>query len=84
MTVEQIINEAADEADTMLAGIRSQKDARPVIQDWIADRHSELAPPDRQKVATGVFSVLSREGFFDVQERRTGVFGADDIKKVEG
>ena len=84
MTLEQIINEAADEADSVLAGIRSAKDARPLIQEWIAERHSELAPTDRQKVATGVFSVLSREGFFDVPERRTSIFGDDDTEEAGG
>ena len=84
MTLEQIINEAADEADSVLAGIRSAKDARPVIQEWLSEHHGELSQADRQKVAAGVFSLLQREGFFDVSERRTGMFGDDDIEEVGG
>jgi hypothetical protein len=82
MNLDRIINEAADVADEVLAGIRVQKDARPVIQEWIAERHPELTPADRSKVSEGVLSILKREGFFDVAERRTGLFGGEDANEI--
>lgn len=82
MDLNQIINEAADEADSVLTGIRVAKEARPVIQEWIAERHPELSVPDRAKVAAGVFSILQEEGFFDVAERRTGLFGGEDVNEL--
>jgi hypothetical protein len=82
MNLERIINEAADEADEVLTGIRSPKDARPAIYEWIAERHSDLAPGDRQKVSAGVFTILKNEGFFDVSERRTGLFGGEDANEI--
>lgn len=83
MTLQSIINEAADEADEVLVGIRAPKDARPVIREWIAERHPELNESDRAKVAEGVFSILDREGFFDVGERRTGLYAGDDGESDE-
>lgn len=82
MNLEQIINEAADVADEVLTGVRVAKEARPVLQDWIADRHPELSLADRTKVAAGVFSILQREGFFEVPERRTGLFGGEDANEL--
>ncbi|HUG11229.1 MAG TPA: hypothetical protein VMM36_09455 [Opitutaceae bacterium] len=82
MNMERIINEAADEADEVLNGIRIQKEARPVIQEWISERHPELSGPDRMKVAAGVLSILQREGFFEVAERRTGMFGGEDANEL--
>lgn len=82
MDLERIINEAADEADEVLAGVRVPKEARPVILEWIAERHPELSSPDRAKVSAGVFSILQGEGFFDVVERRTGMFGGEDANEI--
>jgi hypothetical protein len=82
MNMERIINEAADEADEVLNGIRVAKEARPVIQEWISERHPELSGTDRTKVAAGVIAILQREGFFDVSERRTGMFGGEDANEL--
>jgi hypothetical protein len=82
MNMERIIDEAADEADEVLNGIRVAKEARPVIQEWISERHPELNGGDRTKVAAGVLSILQREGFFDVAERRTGMFGGEDANEL--
>jgi len=82
MNLERIINEAADEADEVLAGIRVPKEARPAIQEWIAARHPELSPPAQAKVSTGVLTILQNEGFFSVTERRTGLFGGEDANEI--
>lgn len=82
MNLERIINEAADVADEVLNGIRQAKEARPVILEWITERHPELVPADQAKVATGVMVILQKEGFFDVAERRTGLFGGEDANEI--
>jgi len=82
MNLERIINEAADEADEVLNGIRIAKEARPVIQEWIVERHPELSLADQTKVASGVLSILKKEGFFEVTERRTGLFGGEDANEL--
>lgn len=84
MDLEQITNEAADEADSVLKGIRVEKDARPVIHEWIVDRHPELNEKDRRKISDGVLQILHNEGFFDVRERRTGLFGGEDANELAG
>jgi len=84
MDLTHIINEAADEADSVLSGIRIAKEALPMIHEWIAGRHPELSPADQKRVTAGVMQVLTKEGFFDVRERRTGLFGGEDTNELVG
>jgi len=64
MSVQEIINAAADDADDFLAGVSSMTEARPAIRDYLKARHPSLAPPDEARVIAGLLALLEEEGFF--------------------
>ena len=64
-SLQYIVNTAADEADDFLRGVTSVSEAKPVILEWLADRHPGLPPPERQKIVQGLLALLDREGFFE-------------------
>lgn len=64
--VQAVINAAADEADSLLEGIATPTEAKPLLAEWLADHHPDLPPPERQQVVAEVIAVLEREGFFAV------------------
>lgn len=78
MNLQAIIAAAADEADEFLSGVNNAAEARPAIQEWLADNHPELAADDRQKVLQGLVALLDREGFFDADSRGGNGWGDND------
>lgn len=84
MSVQEIINTAADDADDFLAGISSMKEARPAIREYLKANHPGLLPPDEAQVITGLLAVLEEEGFFaiasgdDAMEDSGAGGGSDD------
>lgn len=68
-TVQSIINAAADEADSLLDGVASPTEAKPLILDWLVDAYPELSQEQRHSVVRGIISILNREGFFEPPAR---------------
>lgn len=64
MELDAIIDAAANEADEFLVGISTMTEARPAIRDYLAKKHSNLAPGEIQRVTAGVLAILEEEGFF--------------------
>jgi len=71
MDLETIIDEVADEADTILAGISVRKDARASLSEHIRANHPELPPDDLLLVVRGVMNILNQEDFFQADSTRT-------------
>lgn len=65
MSVQDIINAAADDADSFLSGVSSMTEARPAIRDYLKAHHPQLAPADEARVIAGLLAVLEEEGFFE-------------------
>ncbi len=66
--VQAVINAAADEADSLLEGVATPADAKPILQEWLADNHPKLPKAERQQVVLGVLALLEQEGFFEASE----------------
>jgi hypothetical protein len=62
-----IIDEIANRADDFLADARDRAQARAGIAELLTMDYSELSPPDRTVVITGVMSVLEDEDFFGTE-----------------
>jgi hypothetical protein len=75
MSVQDIIDAAADDADEFLAGVSSMTEARPVIREYLKTNHPPLAPADEARVIAGLLAILEEEGFF---ESAAGDDGMDD------
>jgi len=65
MSVQDIINAAADDADELLVGVSTMTEARPAIRDYLKARHPTLVPTDEARVIAGVLAILEEEGFFE-------------------
>ena len=86
MNFDKIINEVADEADGILAGISVRKDARTTLSEHIQANHSEMPPDDRLIVVRGVMAILDKEDFFGADSTRTDSVwgeGPDDADLAE-
>lgn len=64
-TVQAVINAAADDADSLLEGIATPAEAKPLLREWLADHHPAIAPTERDEIVAGILSLLAREGFFE-------------------
>ena len=62
--LQAVINLAADEADSLLDGVATPAEARPVLMDWLADNHPSLRKAEHLQIVSGVLALLEREGFF--------------------
>jgi len=62
--LQAVINFAADEADSLLDGVATPAEAKPVLMDWLADTHPTLQQTERLQVVAGVLEILGRESFF--------------------
>ena len=62
--LQAVINFAADEADSLLDGVVTPAEARPVLMDWLADNHPSLRKAEHLQIVSGVLALLEREGFF--------------------
>ena len=62
--LQAVINLAADEADSLLDGVSTPAEAKPVLMDWLADNHPTLGKTEHLQIVSGVLALLEREGFF--------------------
>lgn len=65
-SVHAVINAAADEADTLLEGVATPTEAKPILAEWVTDNYPALPKPERAEAVAGVIELLEREGFFAV------------------
>ncbi len=65
-SVQAVINAAADEADSLLEGIATPTEAKPLLKEWLAEHHPAIPLPERDAVVAGILALLEREGFFQV------------------
>ncbi len=82
-TVQSIINAAADEADSLLDGIASPADAKPILLEWLSDNFPQLPEDQRHSAVHGVVSILKREGFFDGSNQGPNWSDSDDPAEAE-
>ncbi|MFT3870911.1 MAG: hypothetical protein QM715_20855 [Nibricoccus sp.] len=66
MTLSDIINDIADQADDFLDGVTKRTDARAAISEQLTIKYPKLAGPERTKVTDGVLALLDEEGFFEL------------------
>ena len=64
MELKAIIAATANEADTLLEGVTSRKEARSVVGDALTARYPQLNAVDRQRITEGVMAILEAEDFF--------------------
>ncbi|MBK8478236.1 MAG: hypothetical protein IPL39_18640 [Opitutaceae bacterium] len=62
--VQAVINAVADEADVLLQGVSTAAEAKPLLMEWLADHHPELAMDGRLQVVQSVLALLREEEFF--------------------
>ncbi|RME67707.1 MAG: hypothetical protein D6781_12645 [Verrucomicrobia bacterium] len=68
MDLETIINEAADNADDFLSEVSRTGEARPVIRQFLKERHPELSEEEIAAATARIIDVLAAEDFFDGEE----------------
>lgn len=62
--VQAVINAVADEADVLLQDVSTAAEAKPLLMEWLADHHPDLAMDGRLQVVQSVLGLLREEGFF--------------------
>lgn len=82
-TIQSVINAAADEADSLLDGVASPAEAKPMILEWLADNYPDLPPDQRHAAVRGIVSVLDREGFFDTHAQANSTDEGEDFGEAD-
>jgi len=72
MTLSDIINDIADQADDFLDGVTKRDEARAAISEQITISYPKLNGAERTKVTEGVLAILNEEGFFELGSSSTG------------
>lgn len=65
MEIQEIINALADEADEILDGVSTKKEARTILRDYLDGNHPELDQTERGQVLAELFEILEGEEFFE-------------------
>lgn len=66
MTLSDIINDIADQADDFLEGVSKRPEARAAISEQLTIKYPKLTGLERTKVTDGVLAILDEEGFFEL------------------
>ncbi len=77
--VQAVINAVADEADVLLQGVSTVAEAKPLLMEWLADHHPELAVDGQLQVVQSVLALLREEGFFTGGERQETMADASEV-----
>ena len=72
LNLQAVIDAAADEADTVLDGVATPAEAKPLLREWLAENHPALTKTESDQVIAGTLRLLDREGFFAVADRGDG------------
>ena len=80
MTLSDIIDDIADQADDFLDGVTKRAEARAAISEQLTIKYPKLAGPERAKVIEGVLSVLDEEGFFELGSSSGSEKGDDETQ----
>lgn len=64
MEIASIVAVIADQADDILRGVASRREARATIGEHLSSNYQRLSEADRLKVINGVMGILEEEDFF--------------------
>lgn len=88
MKLERVVDEVANEADSVLVDCINAKQARQALADHLEANYPELSHRDHQEVVNQVIQILDEEGFFGTHHghghsHRAGGHRHDDIDDDE-
>jgi hypothetical protein len=81
--LDKIIDSAADEADTILDGVRTPAEAKPILREWLADNHQKLSAAEQNQVIDEVLALLDEEDFFSATAGGEADDGGEDAGEAD-